>query len=63
MKWFVWYDTGEYHPEFREFDTEEQVLELLNRYAHIPEFTFEVIEGRKVEYKPVQVATNYERKY
>ncbi len=62
MKWWVYYSTGKYDEDnLKEFDTELQVLTFLNNHTNNPEFTFQVIEGREVKYRPVEVVLKYQR--
>lgn len=62
MKFFVWWSTGPYEGQnFDEFETEAEVLELLNRYASITQFTFTVVWGKEVKFKPVNIVKAYER--
>lgn len=64
MRFFVRYSTGKYDGwSFQELPHSEQcVIDFLNLYASNPEFAFEVIEGRRVEFEPVQVATQFRKK-
>ena len=62
-RYFVFYSTEKYEADAEaELETEEQVIALLNEHAGNPDFTFKVIEGRRVEFEPVSVATQYRRK-
>lgn len=59
-KFFVYYDVhghGEYAME--ELDSKQAVLDFLNKYAGAENFEFTVIQGRRIEVKPAQVATEY----
>ena len=63
MKFFVWWSTGQFEGEIlSEFETEGEVLQLLNQNAKNTDFTFTVVEGREIEFKPVEVVQAYERK-
>jgi hypothetical protein len=62
MRWWIYYATDRYEGfTFDSFDNEEKLLELLNKYAPNPDFTFTVIKGDEVRYKPVERVVRYER--
>lgn len=63
MRYFVSYVTGLHDSSVDvEFATEQQVIELLNRHAANPDFKFDVIQGHRVIFEPVSVATQYRKK-
>ena len=63
MRFFVTYWTYRYDgPGEKVFDTIEQVLAFLNQHAGNPDFTFKVIEGREVEFEPIELVKAYKRK-
>jgi hypothetical protein len=60
MKYFVSYRTDQYDPYCtEEFERESEVIDFLNKHAGNPDFSFSVIQGRRVEFEPVKVATQY----
>jgi len=62
MRYYVWYSTGPYDGhEFVSFETEKQVVDLLNLYASNTQFKFDVIYGSEVKFKPVDVVKAYEK--
>jgi len=62
MKFFVWFTTYKHDPERLEvFNSEADLLEFLNSNAGNIDFSFMVVEGREVPFKPVSVATKYVR--
>jgi hypothetical protein len=62
MPYFVTFSTGRYDGEQTEMlESEQLVIELLNRHAGNPEFKFDVIEGHRVMFEPVTVAVQYQR--
>lgn len=63
MAFFVNYRAYKYDGhDFVELATEADVLALLNKHASNPDFEFEVVEGHRVNFEPVSVATQYQRK-
>lgn len=63
MRFFVRYSTAQYEGESEEvFSTVDEVLAFLNKHAANPDFRFQVIEGRLVEFEPITVAKAYRRK-
>ena len=62
MSYFVWWSDQEYeHDQLTVCDTEAMVVTLLNAHAKSEHLQFVVVEGRRVEFKPIEVATRYVR--
>lgn len=62
MAYYVWWSTGRYEGQnFDEFTTENDVLEFLNKNAKNTDFSFTVIDGREIKFKPVSIVQAYER--
>jgi hypothetical protein len=60
VKYFVSYRTDECEScATEEFEHESEVVDFLNKNAANPDFSFDVILGRRVEFEPVNVATQY----
>lgn len=62
MQFFVRYSTFKYESDDKVFDNESKVIEFLNSHASNPDFKFDVIQGSRVIFEPVSVATQYRRK-
>ena len=61
-KYYVWWSTGRYEGQnLSTLDTEKDVVALLNKYAKNTEFTFCVVHGKEVNFKPVEVVQAYEK--
>ncbi len=63
VNFFVFYVLAQYETySFLSFDSEPELLVFLDANAGNHEFKFRVIEGREVEFVPVEIATAYKRK-
>lgn len=62
VRFYVWFSTGKYDPMcLSDFDTEKQVIAFLNEHAANDEFSFTVVHGSEVRFKPVTTAVSYKR--
>ena len=60
---FVRYSTAQYEGDStEEFRTEQEVVAFLNKHASSPDFKFDVIQGQRVVFEPVSIATQYRKK-
>ena len=63
MAYFVFHQTEKYEGrDLSEFATKVELETFLNANAANPDFTFTIIEGKKIEARPVEVVKQYRLK-